>query len=332
MHCHVLGSVLIVPLAALLVADWRRRRPDDPARRRMVGAAGVGVLLVVLSYVPLAISELQTGFAESRAAAAFLAGGGPSAAQPLPARLVIVALRVVAWPLIGLVTAAPGVAILAAVGAVAILAWRAAIGSPAERFAARWFSATLAWSIAALTVGASTLATVVPGLPNDHYHAFLDPIMFVTVGLGAAAAWRSGALIARTTAVAGVAAVVAFNVATWPPRVAPDGGYPGAQQAARQIVDRLADRPYMLVGLPRIKSADAYGFPLTRLGRPPTATTDGPEVAIVVACDRLFEETIGAACGGPAEDAALASVRRGVSMTLIDRFDASPRTSISIYG
>jgi hypothetical protein len=173
---------------------------------------------------------------------------------------------------------------------------------------------------------------VVSGLPNDHYHAFLDPIVFVTVGLGAAAAWRTGAPLARAAAAAGVAAVVAFNFLVWPPRVAPDGGYPLAELAARRVIDRLADRPYALVGLPRIKSADAYGFPLTRLGRPPVATSDNPGVAVVVACDRLFEETIGAACGGPAEDAAIASLTLGLTRTLIDRFDASPRTSISIYG
>ena len=333
MHCHVLGSVLLVPLAALLVADWRRRRAGDLGRRRIAAAALAGVVLVALSYVPLAISEFQTGFAESRAAAAFLAGGGPSAAQPLPVRLVVVGLRVLAWPLTGLVTAAPVAAVLAAVAVVALLAWRATTGSPAERFVARWFAATLAWSIIALTVAASTLATVVPGLPNDHYHAFLDPIVFVTIGLAASAAWRSRQPVARVAAAAGVVAVIAFNVMIWPPRVAPDGGYPRAELAARRVVDRLGDRPYLLYGLPAIKRPDAYGFPLTRLEHPP-ALTDGmglSELPMVIACDALFEDAIGAACGGPAEDGALATLAPGVRRTLIDRFDASSRTSISIY-
>jgi len=57
----------------------------------------------------------------------------------------------------------------------------------------------------------------------------------------------------------------------------------------------------------------------------------------VVACDRLFEASIGAPCGGPAEDAIVAKMT-GIGSgpgaappRLLDRFDASPRTSISVY-
>ena len=57
----------------------------------------------------------------------------------------------------------------------------------------------------------------------------------------------------------------------------------------------------------------------------------------VVVCDRLFEGVIGRACGGPAEDALVASLTEGGSEpgvappALVERFDASSRTSVTIY-
>ena len=55
---------------------------------------------------------------------------------------------------------------------------------------------------------------------------------------------------------------------------------------------------------------------------------------LVIVCDRLFERVIGDACGGPAEGRFIARLRggdRGPEPTLVDRFDASPRTSVSVY-
>jgi hypothetical protein len=69
---------------------------------------------------------------------------------------------------------------------------------------------------------------------------------------------------------------------------------------------------------------------------------DLPAMQVVV-CDRLFEDAIGLPCGGPAEDAFVASLTETYSgpdaapPALVDRFDvlapgnASPRTSVSIY-
>ena len=56
----------------------------------------------------------------------------------------------------------------------------------------RWLALGLTWTVVALAVGASSLATVVPGLPNDHYHAFADPMVFTLIGIGAAVLWRGG--------------------------------------------------------------------------------------------------------------------------------------------
>jgi 4-amino-4-deoxy-L-arabinose transferase-like glycosyltransferase len=319
MHCHVLGTVMLAPLAGLWLADLRRREPGE-ARRGAVAAGAAGLALIALSFVPLLVHELQSGFSETRAAADFLLGGSEGEAPGLLVRLLIVPLRVLSWPLTGLVTVQPLAALMAAGGVVAILLWRGWTGTSdrRERSAARWFAATLAWSAFALALGASSLGTVVPGLPNDHYHAFLDPVVFATVGLGVAALWRHERA-GRILATAAVAALVALNVAIWPPPVAPDGGYPAAERAARRLLDGVGEE-YRLVGLPALKSTDAYGFPLARLGRPPTGSGD-----LVVACDRLLEPIIGAPCGGEAE------ASQAGPAAPAERFEASPRTVISIY-
>ncbi len=288
--------------------------------------------LIALSYVPLAIHELQSGFAETRAFTEFLLGGGAGAGTPLAARLVIVPLRVMSWPLAGLITDRPIVAALVALAVVAALAWRGMAGAGKERTAARWLAATLAWSSLALAVAASSLATVVPGLPNDHYHAFLDPVVFVAVGLAAGALWKLRRPVGPAIAAIAVAALVALNVSIWPPRVAPDGGYPAAEAAARRILAAVPDGRYRLDGLPTLKNPNAYAFPLIRLGGRPDAADppdDPADVGLVIACDRLLEPIIGTACGGAAEAARLEVLAEDVN--LVDRFDASARTVISIY-
>jgi hypothetical protein len=221
---------------------------------------------------------------------------------------------------------------MAATAIVGVWLWRLVRGSPRERRASAWFGATLVWSIVALGIAAPTLATVVPGLPNDHYHAFLDPIVFALAGMGAAALWRGG-LVGRVLATAAVATAVAFNVLMWPPPVSPEGDWPVAENAAARIVGSVGSDEIVLVGLPAFKPADAYAYPLARLGHPRMTPVDlmGPidGTALVIPCDRLFEPVMDARCGGPAEDAEAARDYPG--WQLADRFDATPRTSISIY-
>jgi len=327
MHCHVLGAILLPPIAALWVAAVRR-----PGGRGAVARTGlVVVALLVLSYVPLAIHELGADFSETRALLAFVAFGGEPSTMALPARLLIIGLRVLAWPLAGLVTNAPAAALLAAAFVVAVLVWRARAATGAERTAATWFAGTLAWTILALTVAASGLATAIPRLPNDHYHAFADPIVFVVAGLGAAAIarWRpKGSPTAIGPALAGVLVVViaAFNLATQPPQTAPDGGWPAAQTAATRVIAAAGTEPIELQSLPTFKSAEALAFPLVAAGA--TVGPAGPDGATrVVLCDALFEGAIGAECGGPAEDAATA----GNGLRLVDRFEAAPGRWVSVY-
>ena len=97
-----------------------------------------------------------------------------------------------------------------------------------------------------------------------------------------------------------------------------------------------------LIGLPDFKLPDAIGFPIEHAGGQVAtlgnaAGFPGIGLPTVIVCDRLFEDAIGSACGGPAEDALVASLTASGSgpgaapPALVDRFDASPRTSVSIY-
>ncbi len=341
MQAHVLGAVVLPPFAALLLADAWRRGPGG--ERRDVLAAGLGCLAILaIAFLPLALHELTADFSETRAALDFIAAGGEPATLSLPARLLFVALRVVAWPLTGLVTDALGAAVLAAALVVAFVIWRSVAGRGPERALAAWFAGTLAWSAVALAFAAGGLSTVVAGLPNDHYHAFLDPIVFVVVGLGVAGLWRlpagvggpgptrpAAGPVAGPAALAAmvVAVLVAFNVAIWPPAIAADGGWPAARDAGVRIARVVAGRSVGLLGLPAFKPADAIGFPLVHAGVPVVDT--GEAGALVVVCDALFEAAIGAPCGGPAEEAAVGRPDRFVA--LADRFSVSSRTTVSVY-
>ncbi|MBA2701100.1 MAG: glycosyltransferase family 39 protein, partial [Chloroflexi bacterium] len=193
-QCHVLGVTLVPVVAGLFVADVRRRPSHDPARGSLARMGALGSAIIVLSYVPLVIHELTADFSELRAALDYLASGRGADSVAIPVRLGIVGLRVVSWPLSGLITSGFLPAVVSTAALIGLVAWRwRSPGTPArERVAVRWLGLGLVWTIVALSVAAPSLATVVPGLPNDHYHAFADPMVFVLVGLGLAALARGG--------------------------------------------------------------------------------------------------------------------------------------------
>ena len=380
MHCHVLGAILTPVVAALLVADVRRRRrAGDPARAAAVVQAAVGWLAIaLLSYVPLFLHELGTGGGEIQGAFAYLTAGGGSAGAPLPARLPIVALRVLGWPLTGLITAAPVATVLSATLVVGLAVWRGWIaGRPAptdpiaprtvefdpdrprgdERTAIRWLGLGLLWTIVALTAGALGLATVIPGLPNDHYHAFADPMVVVLVAIGLAALVRVGlesgpasGAVTRVGASLGAAVVlvglVAWNVVHQPPRVVGDGGWPAAERAAAAVIDEIGGDGAVLSSLPVFKTDEAVRFPLARAGvqlapRGPSgadhADVDTPRVVL---CDQLFRPELAADCGGPAEDLWVADPASNLAPTTVSgvgtlrpvlRLEAAPGRWISVY-
>ncbi len=398
MQCHVLGVVLTPIVAGLLVADVRRRRRrGDRAGATAVVRAGLGwIALGLLSYVPLLVHEIGDP-SELHAAAAFLGDGGAGISGFL-GRLPIVGLRVLAWPLTGLVTAAPLVA-LAAAAVVIVLAVHGARRpepggarrpEPADgRTAVRWLALGLAWSTLALAAGASTLGSVVLGLPNDHYHAFADPIVVVLVAIGLGSLIRGGiaepvgpslaaegARDARDVGVAGavprdehrgvparplaalaatavLVGLVGWNLSQQPPAVAPDGGWRAAEEAARRVIALTGSGPVVLSSLPTFKTDEAVRMPLEADGVDVApAGANGVSIAgvsaagaaRVILCDELFHESIGAECGGAAEDAWLANPASGlmagtagggaltdVQPTLVDRFEAAPGRWISVY-
>ena len=268
----------------------------------------------------------------------------------IPVRFGIVTLRVLSWPLTGLITDGFAAGALATVAVIAIVVWRWRTDRDAERFVVRWFGLGLLWSVAFLTIAAPSLAAVVRGLPNDHYHAFADPLVFVLVGLGAAALVREiRAPAGWAAATALTVALVAWNVTHLPPSVHPDGGFPAAERAALRIDTALAnggvgpDRAPLLRSLPDFKSTEAVAYPLVRLGRAVIAETpDGiapgggvalparPE-GLVLLCDQLFRDAIGADCGGPAESAVAPDAGGPDWGVLIDRFEVAPGRWVSVY-
>ncbi len=355
MQCHVLGVALLPIVGVPFLLDSRRRSP---------GRVPLGIAAIfLLAYLPLIVNEATTGFSETRAAIDYLTGGGNPAETAIPVRFVIVGLRVVSWPLTGLLTDGflPGV--LATIGVVAIVVWLGRGHGP-ERVVARWFGLGLLWSVAFLAVAAPSLASVVPGLPNDHYHAFADPMVFVLVGLGVGALARlaTGSGRNRTFATVGVVvastmviALVAWNLTRLPPAINPDGGYPGAEAAGQRVgaaLDAAGVPPEAVVwlrSLPPFKSTEAIAYPLIRAGRPVVAETPdglapgsatgvtGPDAALVLLCDDLFSAANGAACGGPAEATVVPDTSGGAgagagARPLLDRFEASPGRFISVYG
>jgi 4-amino-4-deoxy-L-arabinose transferase-like glycosyltransferase len=337
MQCHVLGVTLVPVIGALLVADIRRS--STASERRALLEVGLGgVAIIALSFLPLAVHELTTNFSEVQAALTYLrTAGDPSTLAPIP-RFLVVTSRVVSWPLVGLITAGLSAAALAVVGVLALAAWRFVAATGPERVAVRWLTLGLAWTALALTVISPSLATVIEGLPNDHYHAFADPIVFILVGIGAAALWRAGGrtdgrAVAKVLAGVGLFALVAWAATHQPPAVASDGGFPAAERAAARIETDIREDPIEVRSLPAFKSPEAYTYPLVRDGRrvdiarqPGGATIAGS--ALVVLCDSLFEAAIGAPCGGPAEATVASSEGYGAP---VDRFQAAPRQTISIY-
>jgi hypothetical protein len=382
MQFHVLDVVLVVPVAWAWADDLRRRRRAGASTRGTVRGGLGAVLLIALGYLPLAIHELTSGFSELHALVDFITtgGGGSGTSTGILERVVVVMVRSLTWPLAGLVTDRPAASLVALVVVVALgaaaylLAGRrpapvaggeAARADDPGRWPAGWLIATLAFSVVALGVLAPSLATVTPGLPNDHYHAFLDPIVLALAAAGsvrlARATWRAASpaaaavtasmarpATARRAAgpIAGaiLAAVLAgISVISWPPAVSPDGGWLLADAAAAHVIDVVdagwpASEPRLLVSLPSFKPDDAMRFPLERWGfqlQPPVAGDVAvgslPTGVVTVVCDPLFDDSTGAPCGGIAEDRWMVSAYPPGTMALVERFRAGSRRVISIY-
>ena len=104
-----------------------------------------------------------------------------------------------------------------------------------------------------------------------------------------------------------MAVLCLWNLATQPPAVNPDGGFPAAAEAGARIVASTGDEEVRMESLPDFKSVEAYAYPVVRDGH--VISSDLMPGNLVVICDARFEAAIGAACDGPAEDAFVALVR-----------------------
>ena len=210
MQCHVLGVVIVVPLAWAWGTDLvRRRQAGQPTTGLVRG--GLGAMVVIAAgFLPLLVHELGADFAETRAILGYVAGGGREAATGVLDRIVTVGLRSITWPVTGLITdrlvvSLIGAVIVTALGVIAVVGRRRGDGPSVPGGAAaaidlpavRWLAGSLGYSIVALAVFAPSLAIIVPELPNDHYHAFLDPIVLTLVGVGLARLAGAGASVAR---------------------------------------------------------------------------------------------------------------------------------------
>lgn len=349
LQLHVLGIVFLPPILALALTDAVRawRSGDGAQTRAVIRATAAGLALVALLFVPLVIHELGSDFGETRRALAYFAGGGGGEGPLDPFEQVVFALfRVIGWPLVGLITDAPVGAIVAVSVATVLAAWLMLAGRGPEGTAGRWLGFTVLWSGLALSRLAPSLQTVVAGLPNDHYHAFLDPVVFVLVALAARSLARGtgphqrAAVAARSVVAVALTGLVLLDVRLWPPSD-PNGGWPAARDAGARIVAAAGGGPIDVRGVPIFKTAEGIAFPVIVAGGDAVVATDSESAvrplvvgaALVIACDRLFEEVVGDPCGGPAEARYLGRLTNGKSLPgLVERFDLSPRVVISIYG
>jgi hypothetical protein len=345
-HAHVLGATLAIPLVVLFVAARRSPALAAPAWRTLL----VCVAIVLVTFTPLLVHDAGHGWTELRALAAFATGGGEGADTGTPrldpiSRVVLVTLRLAGWPLTGLVTLGPLAPLPALLALVLVLAGLARLLRAPDhgtRLGGRFLGLTLVVSIVALAIAAPSLQTVVPGLPVDQYHAFVDPVVIVLAGLGIGGLvrrWPSVRSVRSPAAAAGagvVVALVAWNAAHWPPTIAPDGGWPAVDAAAARIAREIGPpgAPVAFVSLPAFKPPDAYEFALARRGLDVVDRTGEVEAgagvgSIVTVCDDLLRNAIGARCGGLAEDAQIGASDLGP--IAIDRFEAAPGRWIGVY-
>ena len=328
LHGHMFAVIIVVPLVILLAADVLRRPRSE--RRQMLAPVLGSAAIVAVGYAPLLVHELRYDFSETRAIIEYATGPGTFGRTPPPLPIValsIIAWRVVIWPVSGLFASAPLWGLPAAILTVVALAIAAARTHGIARQFGRWAAATTVWAVIALSLISPSLALTIPGLPNDQYHAWLDPILFAVIGVAVAtlsAAPR--AFVGRSAAVAMVAACVTLAVVATPPLSSPDGGWSRAAESATRIRSVTGDQPTAVTGV--AKSGAALEFPLRRQRAPITA----PSAAefLVVSCDPLFEAGVGARCGGPAEEA-IASQMGYIATRLIDRFADGPRRVVSVF-
>ena len=187
LHGHMLAAIIVIPLVVLLVrghpaAAALRAARDDRAASRLGRGSGLGC-------APLVVHELRYDFSETRAIVEYATGANAYGQTPPPLPIValaIIAWRVVVWPISGLFSTAPLWGVPAAVLTVVALTVSVCLTQGVARQFGRWAAASTVWAVIALSLISPNLALTIPGLPNDHYHAWLDPILFAAIGVAVA--------------------------------------------------------------------------------------------------------------------------------------------------
>ena len=110
--------------------------------------------------------------------------------------------------------------------------------------------------------------------------------------------------------------------------MAASGSWPAAREAAVRLAAETRDVPTALLDVPSFKPVTAYSYPLALAGV--TAVDLAAAQKVIVICDDMFQAVVGAACGGPAEAAALE--RAGIAGSVLrDRFAPAPGRTLSVY-
>lgn len=362
---HIAAAVIVLPLAVAFVIDLRR---GPAAVRRRIAAWGLaGVALIVVTYLPLIVSEFGHDFADTRGMLAYFSDPNSATAAAPPLRVLFATIRIIAWPLIRwpIVDFKPefSLAFLIASAVVIGLVWRLGVtggrkaGTPRvetsagagptgdgqgsaeasepaeartiERLGTRLMSSWLALIIVALGIGLHAVSEV-QGLPTEQYHVVADPLVFVVIGLIIGGLWRPIPKHWATLArrVAAVAAV-ALLLAWNAGHWPPLTSSDGGWPAAQAAATRL--------------ERDAAGSPMAMVPLFAEKGSDaylypltrdglilvGPERAgvVVLLCDTYWLE----GCAGTAEADWLAANPTSAGLTQIDRFPAAPDRILTVY-
>ena len=222
------------------------RRPPGAERRRIWRFGLAGLAIVALSFLPLVVHELTTDFSEverrPRLPARRRRPADARAARPVPrhrgARRVVAADRAAHRCSDRGARRGRSSSSRSPCGA----GRSASLRERQARSLAR--ASGCSGRPACLTFISPSLATVVPGLPNDHYHAFADPMVFTLIGMGAAVLWRGGV---RHGDAGGAAAGGDAGRRSRPSRrpVAPAGSWPSSESWPGRVQPRepAAGRP-----------------------------------------------------------------------------------------
>ena len=318
---HLLAAVALPVLASIAVMDLARRR--GARRRAALGPIVGAVAIALVGYVPLLVYELGHGFAETRGLTGMAGHADDRLDMPVPARVGMLLWRTLAYPVSGPAPEAPlyGVfAVLIAGAAVAVV-----VKSPREleRRFGWWVACAVAWAAAALAVLAPFSALVVAGTPNDHYHAWLDPVVCAAIGVAVARLWHANR---RAAAGVALAASLALSLTAMPPLTSPDGGWPRAVDTAERIRATTGERTVAVAGLGIPNGARAVEFSLRR-GHAPVVEPATADYLLVVVDPAWHPEL--AACSDRVSDHARA-IGRSVPR-VVDRIDVASFGSICVY-